>query len=190
MNQEKMNLSIDLPMAGFDSLALRRLSGLVAAHAGLSFERTPEDTLRFDLGERAPGEAMGGAAFISGLLETARNGQTALYCRTASPDPDAIARQRETLQRFAVAHSFGNTVCYEDDGCSALGRTRPAFSQMEEDIRGGKIQRVLAKSLTRLGRNSAEVVRWALWLRRHGAEVIILDPPVDINAALEVLENA
>ena len=189
MNQEKINLSIEMPIAGFDALALRRLGGLVAAHAGLSFEKTPTDSLRFDLGERAPTEAQDGAAFIAALCETARNGQTALYCRTAVADPAGIAAQREALERFAEERGFGNIVSYEDDGYSGLDRTRPDFSQLNEDIHDGKIQRVLSEKLSCLGRNTAEVVKWAVWLRRHGAEIYIPDPQADLNAALETLEN-
>jgi hypothetical protein len=73
MNQEKINLSIELPLTGFDDLALRRLGGLVAAHAGLSFVKTKKDTLLFDLGERAPTEAQNGAAFVAALCEQARS---------------------------------------------------------------------------------------------------------------------
>jgi hypothetical protein len=42
MNQEKTNLTIEVPRAGFDDLALRRLSGIVAAHAGLTLVQTAE----------------------------------------------------------------------------------------------------------------------------------------------------
>jgi hypothetical protein len=75
MHQEKINLEIEMPRAGFDALALRRLGGIVAAHAGLSFEETADDTLRFHLGERAPDEALGCAVFIAALCETAKSGQ-------------------------------------------------------------------------------------------------------------------
>jgi hypothetical protein len=190
MNQEKIDLSIEMPMTGFDPLALRRLSGLVAAHVGLSFEKTPEDSLRFFLGERAPDEAMDCAAFISGLCKTAKLGRTALYCRTAAVDSAAIAKQRTALEGLAVKRGFTDLAYYEDDGYSGNNPKRPAFAQLEQDICAGQIARVLATSVTRLGRNTADVVRWAVWLRRHGAEIVTLDPPVDLNAALEVLENA
>jgi len=190
MNQEKINLSIEMPLTGFDGLALRRLSGLVAAHAGLSFAKTPQDTLRFDLGERAPAEAGECAGLIAGLCEAAKYGQTALYCRTATVNPTAIAQQRTVLEGFAEKRGFTDLACYEDDGYSGRNPKRPAFARLEEDIRAGKIARVLVASITRLGRNTAEVLRWATWLRRHGAEIVAMNIPVDLNPALEVLENA
>ncbi|MDR1464742.1 MAG: hypothetical protein LBJ11_05520 [Oscillospiraceae bacterium] len=72
MNQEKINLIIEMPCAGFDQSALRRLSGIVAAHVGVSVEQTATDTLRFDLGERAPDEAPDCAAFVTALCKAAK----------------------------------------------------------------------------------------------------------------------
>ena len=188
MNQEKIDLSIEIPMTGFDTLALRRLSGLVAAHVGLSFEKTPEDTLRFALGERAPDEALECADFIAGLCKTAKLGRTAIYCRTATVDPAAITKQRAALERRAEEKGFTDLAHYEDDGDPRLVRTHTGFGQLERDIRAGQIARVMATSVTRLGRNTADTVRWMVWLRRHGAEIFTLDAP-DFNAALEVMEN-
>ena len=190
MKQEKFDLTVEMPLNGFDNLALRRLSGIVAAHVGLSFEKTPEDTLRFSCGERAPTEAQECAQLVARLCKTAQLGRTALYCRTAVVNPANIAAQRDALQALAKERGFSNLACYEDDGYRAGNPKRPAFVRLEQDIRVGKIARVMVKSPSRLGQNTAEVVRWAIWLRRHGAEIITIDPPVDINAALEVLENA
>jgi hypothetical protein len=206
MNQEKINLTIEMPRAGLSAPALRRLSGLVAAHVGLSFEETPTDAgyemsqcdisprpalagLLFDLGERAPDEAQKCAGFIAGLCEQAKQRQTAIYCRSAAADPEETVRQRETLQRFAEERDFGNLVFYEDVGFGWHNASRPDFLRLEEDIRSGKIQRVLSEKLSHLGRNTADVVCWVLWLRQHGAEIYAMDTD-DINAALEALENA
>jgi hypothetical protein len=190
MNQEKINLTIEMPRAGLSTPALRRLSGLVAAHVGLSFDETPTDTLLFDLGECAPDEAQECAGFIAGLCETAKQGQTAIYCRSAAANSEDTVRQRETLQRFAEERDFGNLVFYEDVGFGWHNVNRPDFLRLEADIRGGKIQRVLSEKLNHLGRNTADVVRWMLWLRRHGAEVYMTGMTGDLNAGLEALENA
>jgi DNA invertase Pin-like site-specific DNA recombinase len=121
---------------------------------------------------------------------------TALYCRVAAPDQDTIALQRHSLQRHADEQGYADLTFYEDDGYSGLNPNRPAFTQLEQDVRDGKVARVLAVSLTRLGRNTAEVVRWAVWLRRHGVEIITLkdgitmDSQVDLNPLLAALEQA
>ena len=113
---------------------------------------------------------------------------TALYCRTALADAEAIARQRESLRRFAEEKGFTNLTYYEDDGCSGLNPARPAFLRLEQDIRDGKVARVIAPDLARLGRNTAEVVRWLVWLRRHGVELTLLDG-TDLSPLLAELEK-
>ena len=118
------------------------------------------------------------------------NKTTALYCRTALHDTVAIARQHESLRRFAEEKGFADLEFYEDNGYSAMDANRPAFSRLEQDVRDGKVARVLATSLTRLGRNTAEVIRWAVWLRRQGVEIITLDDQADLNPLLAALEEA
>ena len=113
---------------------------------------------------------------------------TALYCRTALADAESIARQRESLRRFAGEKGFTNLTYYEDDGFSGLDLARPAFLRLEQEIRDGKIARVIASDLARLGRDTAEVVRWLVWLRRHGVELTLLDGP-DLNPLLAGLEK-
>ena len=102
------------------------------------------------------------------------NKRTALYCRTATPDAGAITQQRTTLRRFADEHGFADVELYEDDGYSGLNPARPAFSRLEHDIRDGKVVRVLAVSVTRLGRNIEDVLMWARALRDQGVELFVL----------------
>ena len=112
------------------------------------------------------------------------NNITAVYCRTASPDPAAIEMQRETLLRYAEAHGFGNVEVFEDDGFGGNDPTRPAFARMNALITEGRVTRVLARSIARLGRNIAEVLAWARIAQEQDVKVITLDmgaaalPPV------------
>ena len=100
---------------------------------------------------------------------------TAIYCRTATPDATAIEAQRETLLRFAAAQGFGDTELFEDDGCNGINDVRPAFARMNADIAAGRVARVLARSVSRLGRNTTEVLEWARAAQAQGAEVLTLD---------------
>jgi len=100
---------------------------------------------------------------------------TAIYCRTAQADPAAIEAQRETLLRYAAERGFGNIEIYEDDGYSGRDTTRPAFARINALIACGRVARVLAVDIARLGRNAAEVLPWARTARDMGAEVITLD---------------
>jgi DNA invertase Pin-like site-specific DNA recombinase len=64
---------------------------------------------------------------------------------------------------------------YEDDGYSGLNPARPAFLRLEQDIRDGKIARVLAVNVSRLGRSIEEVLTWARALRGQGVDLLTMD---------------
>ena len=117
------------------------------------------------------------------------NKRTALYCRSATPDAQAIAQQRTALRHYAEEQGFDTLIRYEDNGCSGSNLDRPAFTRLEQDIRDGKVARVLVKNISRLGRNTAEVVKLLVWLRRHGVEIYMLDGQADLNPLLAALEG-
>lgn len=86
---------------------------------------------------------------------------TALYCRLSQDDGNvgdsmSIQSQKAILEKFAremgkVAYSF-----YVDDGYSGTNFQRPSFQRMIADIEDGKIDTVITKDLSRLGRNYLE----------------------------------
>ncbi len=85
---------------------------------------------------------------------------TALYCRLSQHDGNvgdsmSIQSQKAILEKFAremgkIAYSF-----YVDDGYSGTNFQRPSFQRMI-DIEDGKIDTVITKDLSRLGRNYLE----------------------------------
>ena len=116
------------------------------------------------------------------------NKRTALYCRTSTNDPAELARQRAALQQCAQERGFENPVLYEDIGLTVLQR-RPEFMRLERDVRNGKVARVLTTSVSRIECNTPVVMRWIVWLRRHGAEIYTLDDQADWNPLLAALEG-
>ena len=98
--------------------------------------------------------------------------QTAIYCRTTEPDPGGIKKQRTALKRLAGERAFGNLAVYEDDGFSARDANRPAFAQLNQAIREGKIARVLVANVACLERNITETLRW---VRANNIEIHALD---------------
>jgi len=100
---------------------------------------------------------------------------TALYCRTATPDPAAIEKQREELLLYAAAHSFENVQIFEDDGFSGLSDARPDFTRMNELIAARRVARVLTQKISRISRNIDAMLAWARMTQKHGVKVITLD---------------
>lgn len=64
-----------------------------------------------------------------------------------------IESQRLLLRSFAEARGFFVVGEYIDDGYSGTNYRRPAFEKMKEDIECGKINTVITKDASRLGRN-------------------------------------
>ncbi len=86
--------------------------------------------------------------------------KTAIYLRLSKDDDDksesvSIATQRSILQDFARANNFRIVDEYVDDGYSGTNYNRPEFQRLVRDIEQKKIDCVMTKDLSRLGRNSA-----------------------------------
>jgi len=84
-----------------------------------------------------------------------------LYLRLSKEDGDKEESESITNQRallLAHAEKIGVTVVdiKIDDGWSGASFQRPAFIEMMEEIRAGKIDCVLVKDLSRFGRNFGE----------------------------------
>ena len=87
---------------------------------------------------------------------------TALYERLSrddeqSGDSNSIVNQKKMLEEYAERNGYTNPVHYTDDGYSGGSFERPAWKQMMEDIEAGKVSTVIAKDMSRIGRNYLEV---------------------------------
>lgn len=87
--------------------------------------------------------------------------RTGGYCRLSRDDEQngesmSIETQRSTLTRYAKENGLEIVDWYIDDGWSGTNFDRPDFQRMKSDIEDGKIDVVLVKDLSRLGRNQIE----------------------------------
>ena len=72
-------------------------------------------------------------------------------------ESDSISNQKELIRAFAGKLTDITLVeSYEDDGYTGVNYERPGFQHMLQDIKSGKINCVLVKDLSRLGRNYIE----------------------------------
>ncbi len=92
-------------------------------------------------------------------MEQQRIYNTALYCRLSKDDDgktgesSSIQTQRDMLESFCRLQGFLIYDFYVDDGYSGLNFNRPGFERMLNDIDGGKVNLVITKDLSRLGRD-------------------------------------
>ena len=88
-----------------------------------------------------------------------KNGKwTALYERISREENGngescSIVYQKEYLERYAAANGFENCRHYTDDGFSGGNFERPGWKRMLADIEADKIDTVLVKDMSRVGRN-------------------------------------
>ena len=68
-------------------------------------------------------------------------------------DSESVANQKEILKNYCKHNSFNLVNEYVDDGYSGTNFDRPGFAKMIEDIKEKKINLVIVKDLSRLGRD-------------------------------------
>lgn len=87
---------------------------------------------------------------------------TALYERLSRDDEQfgdsvSIINQKEMLETYAAQHGYTNICHYTDDGYSGGTFDRPGWKRMMEDIESGKVSTVIAKDMSRIGRDYLQV---------------------------------
>lgn len=92
--------------------------------------------------------------------------RAAAYLRLSIEDGDkaesnSIGNQRELILDFAAERPGLHLVEeYADDGYTGTNFERPGFKRMMEDIKSGKINCIIVKDLSRLGRNYIEMGKY------------------------------
>jgi len=84
--------------------------------------------------------------------------RVAIYCRLSKDDEQvgdsvSIETQKMLLSGYCINQNFEIVDIYIDDGFSGLNFNRPSFRRLINDIEDGKIDIVVTKDLSRLGRD-------------------------------------
>lgn len=87
---------------------------------------------------------------------------TALYCRLSRDDElqgdsNSIKNQKAILKKYADDNDFRNTEFFVDDGVSGTTFDRPDFQRMIAEMDAGHIATIIAKDMSRLGRDYLKV---------------------------------
>ena len=97
------------------------------------------------------------------MREQPLQNKAALYIRLSKEDAGegesvSIGTQRDILRRYAQEHLLTIIDEYVDDGYSGTNFDRPAYKRMIADIESGKVNCVVTKDSSRLGRNGAKLL--------------------------------
>ncbi|MDR1085608.1 MAG: recombinase family protein [Deltaproteobacteria bacterium] len=100
--------------------------------------------------------------------------KTATYCRSATYDEIAVARQEANCRKYAAGHGCEIGKAYRDCGASGATLARTAMSEFTADIKAGTIGAVITQDVARVARNFALVSEWRELLRTNGVKLITL----------------
>ena len=119
-------------------------------------------------------------------MKTPQEYVAGLYCRISSDDgftdkeSNSITTQKQILARYCSDHGYRIGEYYCDDGYTGTNFDRPDFKRMLSDIEAGRINMVITKDLSRLGRNHILTGQYTdIIFARYGVRYIAISDDVD-----------
>ncbi|MCL2299949.1 MAG: recombinase family protein [Firmicutes bacterium] len=93
-----------------------------------------------------------------------QNYSVGIYVRLSKDDERAgesvsIEYQKLMLRKYVMEQGWDEVGCYVDDGYSGTNLERPGIQRLLEDAKDGRVNLILVKDMSRLGRNYIEVGR-------------------------------
>ena len=109
---------------------------------------------------------------------------TPLYERLRRDDElqgesNSISHQKQMLEDFARRNGLPNPTHFTDDGVSGTRFDRPGFLAMMEEVEAGRVEAIVIKDMSRLGRDYLKVGQVMEILRQRGVRLIAINDGVD-----------
>ena len=109
---------------------------------------------------------------------------TPLYERLSRDDElqgesNSISNQKQMLEDFARRNGLPNPMHFTDDGISGTRFDRPGFLAMMEEVETGRVEAIVIKDMSRLGRDYLKVGQVMEILRQRGVRLIAINDGVD-----------
>ena len=109
---------------------------------------------------------------------------TPLYERLSRDDElqgesNSISNQKQMLEDFARRNGLPNPTHFTDDGISGTRFDRPGFLAMMEEVEAGRVEAIVIKDMSRLGRDYLKVGQVMEVLRQRGVRLSAINDGVD-----------
>ena len=109
---------------------------------------------------------------------------TPLYERLSRDDDlqgesNSISNQKQMLEDYARRNGLPNPTHFTDDGISGTRFDRPGFLAMMEEVEAGRVEAIVVKDMSRLGRDYLKVGQVMEILRQKGVRLIAINDGVD-----------
>ena len=87
--------------------------------------------------------------------------------------------RKKMLEDFARRNGLPNPTHFTDDGVSETRFDRPGFLAMMEEVEAGRVETIVIKDMSRLGRDYLKVGQVMEILRQRGVRLIAINDGVD-----------
>ena len=109
---------------------------------------------------------------------------TPLYERLSRDDElqgesNSISKQKAMLEEYASKNHLPNPTHFTDDGISGTRFDRPGFLAMMAEVEAGRVEAIVVKDMSRLGRDYLKVGQIMEILRVRGVRLIAINDGVD-----------
>ncbi len=121
------------------------------------------------------------------MLEMLGEYKAGIYCRLSSDDgvagdSSSIQTQKMMLEKYCKDQGFHIIGFYVDDGYSGLNYNRPSFNRLLNDIDEGRINLVITKDLSRLGRDYIQTGYYMeVYFTNKNVRYIAVNDNIDTN---------
>ena len=105
-----------------------------------------------------------------------------LYVRLSNDDDPAqnsLQNQQEICRAFAEKRGDTIVGCSSDDNVSGMHFNREGIDKIYEVVEAGKIEAIIVKDLSRLGRHRTQTALFIDYLREHDVRVLSATENID-----------
>lgn len=112
---------------------------------------------------------------IEPTIDKGKKIRTCAYVRVSTDhenQEDSLENQTSTYQRLIEGNpEYIFSGIYADQGISGFKENRPEFQRMLEDVRAGKLDLIITKSISRFARNTVTVLKFVRELKELGVGI-------------------
>ncbi len=118
------------------------------------------------------------------MAVTDKKNSIGIYVRISRDDygenSETIENQRQMLLDFTDKKQLGHVYSvYTDDNVSGSAFERRGLARLKKDVLNGRVNLLLLKDLSRLGRNNAKTLQWIDFLEEYGIRILTADGRYD-----------
>ena len=85
----------------------------------------------------------------------------------------SIESQQDIIREYAKKHNWKVSKFYIDDNYSGYTFNRPAFNELIEDVENDRVDIIIAKDLSRIGRHNAKMLLFIESIQQKGKRILL-----------------